>query len=97
VHRPHLIFKLGHDSTSVSASARTATQTPISVSSASIDRACVRLAASAVTFRRTAHGITAAWEEEIMYALNSSRMSDEFILSQQSKRDNCGDVKAWKV
>ena len=66
VHSPLRNFKLGHDSTRVSAKPRTATQTPMSVSSASIHRVCDWTAAPVVESRCAACGITAAWEEEIM-------------------------------
>jgi hypothetical protein len=40
VHSPHLILRLGHNYTRVSTSPKTAIQTPISVSNASVDSPC---------------------------------------------------------
>lgn len=71
LHSPHRNLKLGHDSTRVSARPRTATQTPMSVSSASVDRVCDWTAVSVVESRCTAYGMAAARVEEMIYALNS--------------------------
>jgi len=70
-------FKLGHDSTRVSARPRTATQTPISVSSASVDRGCDWTAASAVK----SSGVGAASMKETKCALNIIRMKGVGIVA----------------
>jgi len=79
VHSPRRSFKLGHDSTRVSPSPRTATQTPISVSSASVDRVCDWAAPPAVGSR----GMAAARVEETMCALNRNGVKYECILEVQ--------------
>jgi hypothetical protein len=56
----HSLLKLCHLSTSVSAKPNTATQTPSSVSIASVDRPCDSSAFPAVRSRRTMGGIAAA-------------------------------------
>jgi hypothetical protein len=57
----HSLFKLSHLSTSVSAMPNTATQTPISVSMASVERPFDSLIVPAMGSRRTMGGIATAW------------------------------------
>lgn len=93
MHRSHVIFRLGHDNTRVSAVPKTATQTPISVSSASVDRPCDWTNVPAVESRSAAYGITAAWETEILCALNSNKMKSGFILGRLT-REGLGNEKS---
>ena len=74
MHRPHVIFKLGHDSTRVSAVPKTAMHTPISVSNASVERPCGWTDTPSLEFRLAAQGIAAACVEEITSALDTNRV-----------------------
>jgi hypothetical protein len=79
VHSPHLILRLGHNCTRVSTSPKTATQTPISVNKASVDRPCDWTALPVIGFRRATRGIAAAWIEEIKNMLSSIRLEEKTI------------------
>ena len=71
MHRPHVIFKLGHDRIRVSTMPKTATQTPISVSSASVDKVCDWTGPPAVERCRATSGIGAAATAKTKCTLNS--------------------------
>ena len=60
LHSPHLVFKLGHDCIKASAIPKTATQMPISVRRASVERPRDSTGGSAVESNRGTCGSVAA-------------------------------------
>lgn len=81
MHSPHLNFRLGHDRTRVSAVPKTATQTPISVSSASVDKVCDWPSAPASEACRAISGMVAAKEVSLKWTTKRTWMKGQDIVS----------------